>query len=497
MTGTKPAPSDDIMGSRDTDNLGDPDMLKRMHIPQWSTKGFLRDRQGSVIIVVAVSMAMIAGFSALAVDMGYLYSMKNRLQATADAAATAGASQLGVDEATVKAEATAYAAKNMPAGDHGTVLTDADVVLGHWDNATREFIPMGTGAACANPVALETDTTCLAIDAVSVTVRRAEANGNPAPLYFAAVLGREQIDVVASAIARVDTTTGDVCMLVLHPNLDGALEMSGTNVLEANDCGIVVHSTSEKAFKLPGDVDLELEFVCVVDDVGVEQSGPITWIPDPPGDSVIKTNCSPPPDPFASMPDPPVGVCDFDDYVISSAFSNVTLNPGVYCGGMTFSGDSSTITFNPGIYILKGGGMLFSAANNIVTGSEVMFFNTDNGGTYGNIEFSGGGTDVELSAQTSGTYAGFLFYQDHDAAPGDFFFNVNGNVLADFDGVIYMPDQLVEFSGNSALNVPCGPKIIAYTVKFNGNNGTFGGVPGCASNLAEITITWTFTPLVM
>ena len=76
---------------------------------------------------------MLVGFSALAVDMGYLYWMKNRLQVTADAAATAGASQLGVDEATVKAEAIAYAAKNLPAGNHGTVLTAADVVLGHWD----------------------------------------------------------------------------------------------------------------------------------------------------------------------------------------------------------------------------------------------------------------------------------------------------------------------------------------------------------------------------
>ena len=44
-------------------------MLRRMHIPQWSTKGLLRDRQGSVVIVVALSIFVIAGFAALAVDM--------------------------------------------------------------------------------------------------------------------------------------------------------------------------------------------------------------------------------------------------------------------------------------------------------------------------------------------------------------------------------------------------------------------------------------------
>ncbi len=169
-------------------------------------KGLLRDRRGAVAAWVALMLVMLFGIAALAVDMGFLWVMRNRLQSTADAAALAGASQLGVDEATVKAEAVAYAQKNLPPGSHGTALADADVVLGHWDNDTRTFIPVGTtaapGTACSNPVPQETNPNCLPLDAVKVTTRRAQANGNPVSLFFARVLGIQTADVVTAAIAE-------------------------------------------------------------------------------------------------------------------------------------------------------------------------------------------------------------------------------------------------------------------------------------------------------
>ncbi len=58
-----------------------------------SMKAFLRDQQGSVLTLLAASMVMVAGFTALAVDAGYLYALRSKLQATADAAALAGAKQ--------------------------------------------------------------------------------------------------------------------------------------------------------------------------------------------------------------------------------------------------------------------------------------------------------------------------------------------------------------------------------------------------------------------
>ena len=55
----------------------------------------LKDERGVSAIVVAVVLVMLIGFLALAIDIGYLYATKNELQNTADAAALAGAGQLG------------------------------------------------------------------------------------------------------------------------------------------------------------------------------------------------------------------------------------------------------------------------------------------------------------------------------------------------------------------------------------------------------------------
>ena len=170
-----------------------------------SGKGLLRDRRGAVFVWVALMLVMLLGVAAMAIDMGYLWVLRNQLQATADAAALAGASQLNVDEASVKATSVAYAQKNLPPGDHGTALADADVVLGHWDGDTRTFIPNGTtagpGHACSNPIPQQKSPNCLPLNAVKVTTRRAQANGNPAQLFFSPVLGIGTADVVAESIA--------------------------------------------------------------------------------------------------------------------------------------------------------------------------------------------------------------------------------------------------------------------------------------------------------
>ncbi len=104
---------------------------------------FLHDQRGSILTMMGFGLVITAGLSALAIDMSYLYVLKGRLQTTADFAALASVTQLPDDDA---AEDTAleYAAKNMPAANHGTVLANADVVTGNWDADTRTFTPAGS-----------------------------------------------------------------------------------------------------------------------------------------------------------------------------------------------------------------------------------------------------------------------------------------------------------------------------------------------------------------
>jgi Flp pilus assembly protein TadG len=144
-----------------------------------------RDERGGVAPLIAGGAVMLLGFLALAVDGGMLYGLRNRMQATADAAALAGASQLP-NEIDARALAQSFAGKNMPADQdgNGTVLAGGDVSVGRWNWPTRTFT--------ANLAPL---------NAVRVIVRRTQATGNPAPTVFARVLGWNTVDITTVAIA--------------------------------------------------------------------------------------------------------------------------------------------------------------------------------------------------------------------------------------------------------------------------------------------------------
>ncbi len=53
-----------------------------------------RRESGQIVYLAAISLVMLLGFSALAVDIGMLYSTRRRMQTAADAAAIAGATAL-------------------------------------------------------------------------------------------------------------------------------------------------------------------------------------------------------------------------------------------------------------------------------------------------------------------------------------------------------------------------------------------------------------------
>ena len=57
-------------------------------------KNLIKDERGQSIIIVALAMVVLLGFTAVAVDAGYLFFQRRHLQNTADAAALAGAREL-------------------------------------------------------------------------------------------------------------------------------------------------------------------------------------------------------------------------------------------------------------------------------------------------------------------------------------------------------------------------------------------------------------------
>lgn len=153
--------------------------------------------KGAVAVLVAVLLLFLIGMVALVVDVGYLYATRSELQNAADAAALAGARQLGFlyEEMSHGAQkaydcgscsaivAAATDFKNQ-AGGVAIEIQPADVEVGRWKDKT--FTP-----------------TTAAPNAVRVSASRVAGNNGPLLTFFAGLFGKESFDVRAQAVAAL------------------------------------------------------------------------------------------------------------------------------------------------------------------------------------------------------------------------------------------------------------------------------------------------------
>jgi hypothetical protein len=157
-------------------------------------------RHGHAVILVAISLTVLIGFVALAVDLGLLYVTRAELQRAADAAALAGASCYYTDAGLaqnitelsymIDQRAQDYSLQN-PTLNAGTILDPADIVIGTHDYDYPHAALDTSGSARFN--------------AVRVTARRTDESLNgPVGLFFAGIFGVDKSGVIAEATAAVD-----------------------------------------------------------------------------------------------------------------------------------------------------------------------------------------------------------------------------------------------------------------------------------------------------
>jgi hypothetical protein len=149
--------------------------------------------------------------------------------------------------------------------------------------------------------------------------------------------------------------------------------------------------------------------------------------------------------------------------------SDATLSPGVYCGGIRVK--SGTATFSPGEYIIVGGGISTQDTNSHVVGSGVSFYNTYNStNSYAPIQFNANSSE-QLSAPTAGSYSGILVMQDRGCCastiPTESF---QGGATSFFEGIIYLPNSLVQFAGNPSLTLAHYTIVIARRFAVQGSS---------------------------
>ena len=147
---------------------------------------------GAVLVMIAISIAMLLGFVAFVFDMGRIYVARAELQGAADAMVVATADLLP-NEAAIEIVAEQYAVET---DGTGAILDPSDVVMGYWDDATSTFTPGGSDP-----------------NAVQITARRAVQNSNPVDTVFAKIFGFDTIDVSATSIAARGIVDADVVIL--------------------------------------------------------------------------------------------------------------------------------------------------------------------------------------------------------------------------------------------------------------------------------------------
>jgi hypothetical protein len=120
------------------------------------------------------------------------------------------------------------------------------------------------------------------------------------------------------------------------------------------------------------------------------------------------------------------------------------------------------VTLPAGTYYVNGD-ISFSAHASI-TGTGVTFVMTGPGGAAGDLTINGDAT-MNLTASTTGPYAGMLFFRDRRA--DDITITINGSATTTMSGIFYFPKSNVTFNGNSGMDVDCF-QLVGQKLNFSG-----------------------------
>lgn len=360
--------------------------------------------RGQILPLVALCLAVLMGFSAMAVDVGFLEYRQRQQQSAADAAAIGGAQQL------------AYAGCNNPSAAQTAGLADA-ATNGFPDESTNSgpitvtiTNPPSTGAYAGNNCAVQ-----------------ATINNKQTQTFFSRLFGyasgmQETTQAVAASVSNANG-----CAYLLGVN--ATPDFHGAKISAAG-CGLLINGS-------PTFDGGEIDFA------NIGYAGSLTthgtkW------DDAQPTPMLPVADPCPEIAgcryltaNPPSNTSGCG----TATASNGVINPGCYSG---ISG--SVTTMNPGMYVFTGNGTI-SLNGTTVTGNGVTIYAA--GST--SIDFHG--VTANLTACTT-SCGGSSPYQ---AVPNVLYFQPPSNSSqmifagpqSTYSGLIYAPSASVTYDGNA------------------------------------------------
>jgi hypothetical protein len=414
-----------------------------MH-PQ-TNKQSKQSRRGTVAVMVALSITLLLGMVAIALDGGLLQDNKRRVQNAADGAALAAANKIFVNFPNIlrtntpdpNGQAAAAAQTNASDNGFGNDGTVTTVVAN---------VPPTSGPF----------TNKIGYAEVIITYRQ--------PRYFSGIWGSNATPIVARAVAKGywgGTGTG---VIVLDPDDSHSLDASGTgSVTVTGGAAVLVNSTDSEAGRQTGGGGLTASRF----EVTGGTTGTFT--------GTVKTGVLPTPDPLAYLPAPsglPNGTITQVNLTQGNKMYVVT--PGKHTSfpagqsGDIFVFKQASYNSVGGIYYLDGGGFTSTGATLIMdsaTTGGIMIYNAPNSAASNQgISITGNASGiVNLSALTSGPYAGILFWQARTATQQ---LSISGNGSFNLSGTFYAPNANLQISGNGSAVI--GSQYISRTLNLSG-----------------------------
>lgn len=424
----------------------------------------LRDRHAGVAFVTAVTFPLMLGFVGLASEASLWLLQRRTMQGVADAAAYSAAvaiasgnnAAFGTNNTTdcsapagAAIEACGVAAQN---GYSSGIKVNSPPKLGPY--TTAQYGPTGY-APVAEVIITQTPRTSIA-----------------------AFFGVTSITLQARAVAAVNAASGSRvplhsdCVLALDPTASGAVNAQGSGSA-LDGCGLAVNSNSSTAVTTGGGGGITVTNASATL-VGGTSASNFT------ATGGILTNQKPVPDPFAALtvPTVPPGQC-----VSNGAINNSgTYSPGCYTG-IKMTGKGTVVTLLTGTYVINGS---IDLENNTLQDCSVSPRPSacpagDNGGVTiimtNNGSFNeNGGFILQISAPTTGTYAGVAFYQDRADTN---LAKINGSSTTGvINGAVYLPSATIDYVGGEGTSNTGCTVLIADQIVFGGSSGgtaSFGG----------------------
>jgi hypothetical protein len=393
-----------------------------MKAVSWLKDLFSSDR-GNVLVVGAAVMPLLIGSAAFAVDTIQIAVWKRQLQRAADSSAIAGAYALSLDDNTHDAV-------------HRDLDKNAFPVL-----TEEEAIAVGPRLGFNRTVR------------VTLTATRT-------PPFMSIFTERPQTLVADATAALVDD--GTFCMISLYNGTGAGIDVNGNSNVNLS-CGMKSNCTGTDCVTSGGSSSITAAPIAAVGGLKGNSNNfvqPTTLQPYSAAQS----------DPFSYLPDPAAsdapGGCSgtlTESTVFTAAQTQCFLNADV--------SPSATLNIPSGKTIMIYGGDIDFKGD--VNATNVTFVMTGAGGAAGDLKINSQ-ANLNLSAPSSGTYKGVLFYRDRRATNLEM--KINGGASSKLTGALYFPTSDITYAGHSSMNVQC-LQMVGQILKFRGSAGITNTCP--------------------